>query len=98
MTDNDRYKDTMKRLKRMGINTDNLVCVIQELTEEIDYYRSKIKDMEQAASNSRIMYVCDRRKCNRCTVDSGFCGFTSDIRHAKNFELCKDFFYESPPI
>lgn len=98
MLDNYRYRDTMKRLKKLGINTNDHESVVQQLAEEIDRYQCKIKDMEQIINGPRIMYVCDRRKCEHCISDGDSCGRTSDIRHAKNFELCGEIFCEVPPI
>ena len=31
-----------------------------------------------------VLYVCDRRACDQCSHE---CNHTTDISHAKNFEL-----------
>lgn len=40
----------------------------------------------------KIAFECDRRDCDRC--DNAECHHTSNIRHAKNFELVGDVFVE----
>lgn len=40
----------------------------------------------------KILFKCDRRKCDVC--DENACQHTTDIRHAKNFELHGDVFVE----
>lgn len=42
----------------------------------------------------KIMFVCDRRVCSKCMPLKSGCRHTSDIRHAKNFELRGDAFKE----
>lgn len=32
---------------------------------------------------NKVMYICDRKKCEVCHE---YCGYTSDIRHAENFK------------
>lgn len=32
---------------------------------------------------NKVLYICDRKKCETCRED---CTHTQDIRHAKNFE------------
>ncbi len=56
----------------------------------------EIEDLlESTQSNSKVIYVCDGRACKHCFK----CGFTSDIRHAKNFSLSGNIFEEKiPPI
>ena len=39
-------------------------------------------------------YLCDRRACEVCTPD---CTHTSDIRHANNFRIVADSFFELNP-
>lgn len=34
-----------------------------------------------------VLYLCDRRACEKCSPE---CHYTSDISHAKNFELGLD--------
>ena len=47
MRQQDIYEKTIKRLKRAGINTSDHESVVRELAKEIDYYRDKIKTIEQ---------------------------------------------------
>jgi hypothetical protein len=35
----------------------------------------------------KVLYKCDHRACERC---NGECDHTTDIRHAKNFEVIAD--------
>lgn len=42
----------------------------------------------------KIRFVCDRRACGRCMSLKPGCRHTSDVRHAKNFELFGDTFKE----
>lgn len=45
----------------------------------------------------KILFKCDKSKCDHCSnkenEDYG-CNHTSDVRHAKNFELYGDIFVE----
>lgn len=88
----------IKRLRLARIDMRDQQAIILFLAEEIDYYRDKIEMLERQL-NHRVMYECDRRKCDRCEANNKECGYTTDIRHAKNFELNSDIFVEtSPPI
>ena len=31
-----------------------------------------------------IAYICDKKQCEYCSADAGFCYHTTDIRHAVN--------------
>lgn len=98
MTEQNLYRQTMERLNRLRVNARDEKAVVLFLAEEIKYYRGKIKQMEQCLKY-RVMYECDRRKCDQCNADKDYCGYMSDIRHAKNFELQHNAFVEtSPPI
>ena len=33
-----------------------------------------------------VMYICDRRKCDKCDPT---CSYTGDVRHAKHFEVAE---------
>lgn len=43
----------------------------------------------------KVFYVCDRRACERCDPE---CIYTSDIRHAENFELKNDTMIERKTV
>lgn len=43
-------------------------------------YPSKDRQME-------VLYICDRRACDRCSAEMTGCNLTKDIRHAVNFHL-----------
>lgn len=38
-------------------------------------------------SGANVFFICDRRACEKCNPD---CNFTTDIQHAKNFEVTQD--------
>lgn len=45
------------------------------------------------AKGPAILYECDRRACSKCSPE---CHNTTDIRHAKNFEMNQFAFVERP--
>lgn len=54
--------------------------------------KAKRKKQEQSSSGpAKILYLCDRRRCDNCSED---CRLTSDIRHAKSFKKHGAAFYE----
>lgn len=59
-------------------------CVIENALE-------KGEKAELAIDEKKVLFVCDRRKCERC--DSG-CRHTNDILHAAHFELSDGYFVE----
>ena len=51
---------------------------------------TECKDCE--AKNTKVMYLCD---CGACGGDCGrMCEHTTDIRHARNFVLIGDMYWE----
>lgn len=51
--------------------------------------------------DSKVFYLCDRRACESCnSIADGECKHTTDIGHAKNFELIGNGFFEKeiPPL
>ena len=66
---------------------NGIVTVSLEVWNELVRY-VYLEDHKLEKSN--IRYKCDRRACEACIG----CGRTSDIRHAKNFELDGGTFYE----
>lgn len=50
-------------------------------------------DTGSKESKTTVMYLCDRRKCERCGEKSmGLCRHTIDITYAKNFKnVCGKF-------
>lgn len=45
----------------------------------------------------KIFYLCDRRACEKCNAHCGGeaqCKHTTDIRHARNFELKGESIWE----
>jgi DNA-directed RNA polymerase subunit RPC12/RpoP len=54
-----------------------------------------VRGGNQDKPEPRIFYLCDHRACNSCHGDDEKgCQHTSDIRHAKNFELSGNIFWE----
>lgn len=45
------------------------------------------KVMKLDREEVKILYICDRKACEKCSV---CCNHTSDISHAKNFERRED--------
>lgn len=43
----------------------------------------------------RILYICDRKKCENCSPD---CKHTTDIKHAKHFERFSDVYIENNTV
>jgi len=41
-------------------------------------------EVNEKPEPSKILYLCDRRKCRNCNPD---CKHTEDITHAENFEV-----------
>lgn len=44
-------------------------------------------------SSEKILYICDRLKCENCSAVEGMCQYTSDISHAANFVQVDDGIY-----
>ena len=42
-------------------------------------------------NQAKILFVCDNRKCDFCRKD---CNYTTDVKHAKNFELSGGIYIE----
>lgn len=52
-------------------------------------------DLLSDALNAQVLYLCDRRKCERCgSKSNGQCQHTRDITHAENFENIQGKFFE----
>lgn len=43
----------------------------------------------------RILYICDRRKCNNCSME---CRHTTDIEHAVNFKNIDGYYTEESEV
>ena len=43
----------------------------------------------------RIRYICDRRKCNNCSME---CAHTTDIEHAVNFKNIDGYYTEESEV
>lgn len=43
----------------------------------------------------RILYICDRRKCNNCSME---CTHTTDIEHAVNFKNIDGYYTEESEV
>lgn len=47
-------------------------------------YERDIRDAGKDNEEQEVYFVCDRRKCEKCSEN---CHHTKDVRHAKNFTL-----------
>ena len=52
--------------------------------------RKEMKDMKTA---DKVLYICNREKCEHCSASEGMCQHTSDIEYAANFVKVDDVFY-----
>ena len=75
--------------------------IVQALQETVDGLYKKVDDLIRARTEPaqperpKVFYVCDRRACERCDPE---CIYTSDIRHAENFELKNDTMIERKTV
>lgn len=87
-----------RRMRKLGITPVEREQIILQLNEEVESLRRKIRDLEErpmrAPERQNVLYLCDRRACERCMPLKPGCRHTSDVRHAKNFELRGDVFKE----
>lgn len=51
------------------------------------------KGILKQASDNKIIFECDRRKCEKCNP-AGTCTHTTDIQHAANFKNENGYFME----
>lgn len=49
-------------------------------------------DALKADERQKVAYICDKRRCDKEGCSN--CGRTTDIEHAKNFELINNTYYE----
>ena len=49
-----------------------------------------MKDMKTA---DKVLYICNREKCENCTASEGMCQHTSDVEYAANFVKIDDDVY-----
>lgn len=63
--------------------------------DEVIFYIDD-KPIKINCKNEKVFFKCDRRKCDVCMafIDDNECHHTTDIRHAKNFEVHGDVFVE----
>ena len=67
---------------------DELCCCYcnerDELKARFDDLRAERAPDPAANPALSVLYLCDRRACDRCNPD---CYYTADVRHAKHFEV-----------
>lgn len=52
-----------------------------------------MKDMKTA---DKVLYICNREKCEHCTASEGMCQHTSDVEYAANFvKIDNDVYMET---
>ncbi len=94
----------------VGCDGEKKLSCIDDLMEHIDKIKSNTKrnkdvpvEIVEAGipkEDVEILFQCDHRACDSCYTHEGrACGYTTDIRHAENFELIGKSFYEKayPP-
>lgn len=54
-------------------------------------YEKEKQRLDEEGAEIRILYICDRRKCDNCREECLHC---SDVEHAKNFEKIGETFWE----
>lgn len=47
-----------------------------------------------AAAEHSIYFLCDHRACDSCDSKQSGCMYTVDVRHAKNFQMNEENFFE----
>lgn len=52
--------------------------------------RKAMNDMKTA---DKVLYICNREKCEHCTASEGMCQHTSDVKYAANFVKVDDNVY-----
>ena len=76
----DRYKDEKRTLDDM-------------FTESEEAYKAWTgEEMGGTSERKNVAYICDKRRCDKEGCSN--CGRTTDIEHAKNFELINNTYYE----
>ena len=72
------YFNTLKRRLKHLLQSD-FIRSFDEVDVRTKEYKRDIRE-----ADVKIMYVCDGKKCKRCSYD--ICKHTADITHAKNFK------------
>ena len=62
----------------------------QKKTETVE-----VETVEAGASEEHLVYfLCDHRACDSCDSKQSGCTHTLDVRHAKNFQMNEENFFE----
>lgn len=62
-------------------------------TESAEAYKAWTgEEMVGTSERKNVAYICDKRRCDKEGCSN--CGRTTDIEHAKNFELINNTYYE----
>jgi hypothetical protein len=77
--------------KSITVNVD-IETVLDGNPIELDYIRQAVKEKKERDARPKALYLCDHRACDKSVCDE--CNLTSDIRHAKNFEIANGTFKE----
>lgn len=62
----------------------------QDFSKCVEFIVGAYNNLKNSQPN--IIYECDKRECEQCNGDK--CCHTSNIRHAKNFQLVGSVFVE----
>ena len=83
------YEDAVKA--NIGIVIENRK--LKEQIESAEAYKAWTgEEMGGTSEKQNVAYICDKRRCVKEGCSN--CGRTTDIEHAKNFELINNTYYE----
>lgn len=94
---NDDQDAAIKLLKLKQTSKTTVADVLNTLNEKqkkaVYFITSKmVEEKENEKRNDmRILYECDGKACDKEFCDKTVCTHTSDIHHAKNFDILKDY-------
>ena len=77
--------------KSITVNID-MATVLDGKPVEFEYICKAVKEKIERDARPKALYLCDHRACDKSVCDE--CNLTSDVRHAKNFEIVNGTFVE----
>ena len=84
-------REEYNNLLRTKISFAN--ATIPTFTESEEAYKAWTgEEMCGTSERQNVAYICDKRRCDKEGCSN--CGRTTDIEHAKNFELINNTYYE----
>lgn len=83
-------------LEQCKTERDTAKAELNRVSYQKEVLQTQIVNSQPAQQERpKIFYVCDRLACERCDPE---CIYTSDIRHAENFELNNDTIIERKTV